>query len=1194
MAYDYDVDILAALWTGIEDTEEPYATFIADNPTLTNDTAEARILSTIELLRSHMELISSRTEAKLLHESIAKLIRHTAGGSNPFSTDATNPCATGNVKFPAFPAGGNFEVVIDGNVTEADSATGGDIDTVIAEVNVSLDALFPAAAEVTTVFNTGADVDGDKGGQYFTLNSVNDNTEFYVWYSHAGAAEVTDFTFNNADVEGDQGSKYFLLDSAGGTEYYAWLSHSGQAEVTNVNFNTADVDGNQGGNRFTLDSAENATEYYAWLSHPGQAEVTDVNFTASDVAGNQGGKYFFLDSAEDATEYYCWLSHSGQAEVTDVDFTATGADVAGSKGGLSFTLDSPSTEYYAWLSHPGLAHVTTVVFTLNDTGGNQGGKSFSFESAENATEYYAWLSHPGLPELSSVTAVADVLGSLGGTHFTLDSAEDATEYYCWIDHAATAGIADATNGSLLGAATTGAATDTYDFDVTIDGGGLQALTVSVTMGDTYSAIATAMSGAVAGGTVAYVDAAFAFRVTSSTTGSSSDATIAVGTFGSGGGDLFAALDAAETVTHTFSATPGLDAPADPAPGGLTGITATISVDDGASTVATAVRTAIDGVGDFDAEAGGNPFTVTNFASGATTDFGTDTNDTGFTITTTQQGIDAAADPGGTGTGIACIYAVGDTTSEGIAAGARTAIGGNSDFNTSGASSTCIITNDAVGSTAATADVDTSATFEATVTGIDAAADPVGVGTSLPIVYAVGDSASAIGGAARTSIGLNVEFGTAGATTECVITNVAAGAAPDAEDVDTGATISTTIQGIDAATDPTPGVTGLAIVYSIDVEAEDLGSAARSSIGANSDFNTSGAGTECVITNDVIGTTTNAENFNIPGTVSTTTQGVDAAVDPAAEGTAIPIVYAVGDSTGAIAIAARLAIGGLGDFGTSGIESECIITNAAIGATTDFADIDTEATIETSQQGADPAVDPVPGGTGIPILYSTNDATTEIAPACITAIDGVGDFGAAGGGSTCTVTNAAIGDTVDATDFNTEASVTVSTQGADVAVDPAPAGLTSITAAITINDSAAELDDAIRIAVGALGEFGASETAPVTITNAETGPTTDAADVTTEATITVTTQGTDPFGDAVDVTARRTADGLLQICAQFDNTPSSTPTATSFTLVDAGGGILGPAGIITGANKSAIKIVADNGRNLALGNFKGFKRGPNLG
>ncbi len=88
MAYDYDVDILAAYWTGAEALEEPYASFIAANPDLTDEVSENRILSTIELLRSHMAVLQTREEAKLLHESISKLFRHSAGGSNPWSEAA--------------------------------------------------------------------------------------------------------------------------------------------------------------------------------------------------------------------------------------------------------------------------------------------------------------------------------------------------------------------------------------------------------------------------------------------------------------------------------------------------------------------------------------------------------------------------------------------------------------------------------------------------------------------------------------------------------------------------------------------------------------------------------------------------------------------------------------------------------------------------------------------------------------------------------------------------------------------------------------------------------------------------------------------------------------------------------------------------------------------------------------------------
>jgi hypothetical protein len=136
----------------------------------------------------------------------------------------------------------------------------------------------------------------------------------------------------------------------------------------------------------------------------------------------------------------------------------------------------------------------------------------------------------------------------------------------------TAGFADAAiSGAPAGSVVPGIAAATYDFDVTIDGGGLQQNTIITAGGEDYDAIAALMSTAVTGGSVAFV--AGSFRITSATTGISSAATVAAGTLGSGGGDLFAAIDTAATVTTTF-----------PAPtGGVTTVyTAAAVVDGGAS------------------------------------------------------------------------------------------------------------------------------------------------------------------------------------------------------------------------------------------------------------------------------------------------------------------------------------------------------------------------------------------------------------------------------------------------------------------------------------------------------------------------------------------------------------------------------------------------------------------------------------
>ena len=92
---------------------------------------------------------------------------------------------------------------------------------------------------------------------------------------------------------------------------------------------------------------------------------------------------------------------------------------------------------------------------------------------------------------------------------------------------------------------------TYDFDVTIDGGALQQLSFATVGGETFTQMAALMSAQVVGGSVSFVNSSF--RVTSDTTGVGSSATIANGTAGSGGGDIFAAIDAEQGTTTTFPA-----------------------------------------------------------------------------------------------------------------------------------------------------------------------------------------------------------------------------------------------------------------------------------------------------------------------------------------------------------------------------------------------------------------------------------------------------------------------------------------------------------------------------------------------------------------------------------------------------------------------------------------------------------------
>ena len=146
MAYIYDTDILAALWDGLggEATKEPYASFIAANPTLTDEVSENRILSTIEALRSHMEVLADRDEARLFHFCVSTMIESFGSGGFIYGSTSNNEDAVieGNVPNPTFAAGDiilihELDGVSAGAAIGTVTATGGDLDSFIADFNTA-------------------------------------------------------------------------------------------------------------------------------------------------------------------------------------------------------------------------------------------------------------------------------------------------------------------------------------------------------------------------------------------------------------------------------------------------------------------------------------------------------------------------------------------------------------------------------------------------------------------------------------------------------------------------------------------------------------------------------------------------------------------------------------------------------------------------------------------------------------------------------------------------------------------------------------------------------------------------------------------------------------------------------------------------------------------------------------------------
>ena len=157
MAIDYDTDILTGLWTGAEDAEDPYAAFIAANTTLTDDPAENRILATIEVLRSHLELLQLRGESRLFHFCLTAMLEEVGSGGFIYgaTSDNENAIVEGNVPNPVF-TGTELMVfhALDGVSTGAliaSVATGGATATIAAATINGTGALTAAGITASVV-----------------------------------------------------------------------------------------------------------------------------------------------------------------------------------------------------------------------------------------------------------------------------------------------------------------------------------------------------------------------------------------------------------------------------------------------------------------------------------------------------------------------------------------------------------------------------------------------------------------------------------------------------------------------------------------------------------------------------------------------------------------------------------------------------------------------------------------------------------------------------------------------------------------------------------------------------------------------------------------------------------------------------------------------------------------------------------
>jgi hypothetical protein len=220
MAINYDSQILS-LYAGNVANDPAYESI---RETLRDEISEHRILTTIEVLRAHMETLNNIEDARLLGMMLSRLMEKVGSGGNVYAPIRLG--VEGTVRNPVFAAGAKLDVVVDGVSIEHETATGGSASVVAAE----LTNVVSSEVEVTEI-TTVADVLRSLSGTFFYLNSP--TTAYYVWMFIPGLEGQ--FTVNtSAAIPTDAGTDlpdngtgaYFVFNSPN-NDYYVWMNIDG-------------------------------------------------------------------------------------------------------------------------------------------------------------------------------------------------------------------------------------------------------------------------------------------------------------------------------------------------------------------------------------------------------------------------------------------------------------------------------------------------------------------------------------------------------------------------------------------------------------------------------------------------------------------------------------------------------------------------------------------------------------------------------------------------------------------------------------------------------------------------------------------------------------------------------------------------------------------------------------------------------
>lgn len=554
-----------------------------------------------------------------------------------------------------------------------------------------------------------------------------------------------------AAVAGSHTVLYKTAKAGGDASGLALLNNDGVNEATRFVLSALP----SGGQFFEV--SDTTTDYYVWYNTPATAEVSDITFSGVPA----GDSHFLMD--DPSTPYYVWFADQGEKEITTFNFSTHNI-----VGGDHFTLTANGTNYYVWFNQP-----LKETFTVDFTGGNGAGlvEGTYWTFSDDTTDFYVWYDRPALATSFTVdTAGVDGTTITGGEHFLAST--PSTDYYVWFT------------------------LDSVGADPAPGGTGIQ---VDVESTDTEINVSEKVEAALR--TV--------FDVIDT------DQTLITVTSSEAGVPLTPAADVDSGIAIVVLEA-GRDAGTDPAPGG-TGIRVELEDDNTDDQAATATLLVLDDVANVTAGVNSGVITTEVNVAGNVTDAAN--VDSALTVIVTQQGAAASADPAPGGTGIQ-VDIVGNETAAQLAtlshAAMVPALAG--DAVASLTNPTIIrVVDTSVGPQGGAAPVDSGVSVIIAQTGVaNTPTDPAPGGrTGIQVDYVSGvegDTLDDVVTATQVAINGVADFGAAKTGNTIRITNANAGDVASTADVDSGVAVVQIIAGQDAATDPAPGGTGIAVAY----------------------------------------------------------------------------------------------------------------------------------------------------------------------------------------------------------------------------------------------------------------------------------------------------------------------------------------------------------------------------------------------